>query len=180
MEKLNKTLKINSWLLLCSLAILLFLEIVIITVMAIKINNLGKQVETIKLEEHKIQDELYEESLQFLLKDASDGLMDALNFYNVPFKDWVYCQAIAETNIGATGVGKSKNNLFGLYDSSNNCFFNYEYWWESVTDYKARISIRYDSTIDKSYPDFLNRIGYAEDPLYIEKVKRIHYIYFEI
>lgn len=126
-----------------------------------------------------IEQELILSDMQFMLTTPEDGLLSALKFFEIDSAEWVFCQAIAETNNGNAGVGKSKNNLFGIYNSQKREFESYDYWWESVLDYKTRIQSKFDPEIDESYPDFLNRIGYAESHDYISKLKSLHKQYFE-
>ena len=54
-------------------------------------------------------------------------------------------------------------------------FLNYEHWSGSIKSYKKiQTRYNYDSTHTKEhYYNFLIKIGYAEDPEYINKLKNI-------
>lgn len=80
----------------------------------------------------------------------------------------VLAQAKLETGNFTSKVCKSKGNLFGL--RKGNQYRCYEHWTESVKAYKKLIQSRYTGG---DYLAFLNRIGYAEDPSYIDKLQTI-------
>lgn len=82
----------------------------------------------------------------------------------------VLAQSLLETGFFTSNVCKTHNNLFGLYDSRNKCYYSFERWEDSVVGYRKFIQYRYKSG---NYFAFLKRIGYAEDPQYISKVGKI-------
>ena len=83
----------------------------------------------------------------------------------------MYTQAILETGHFTSAICQNRNNLFGLYNSSKKEFYSFEHWSESVRAYIDFIQYRYKPPND--YYEFLDNIGYAEDPEYINKLKRI-------
>ena len=104
-------------------------------------------------------------------KSPEEGLQEALAYYGIKCPKIVYAQAILETGHFKSDVCQSKNNLFGLYDSSNKKYYEFSHWSESVLAYKNYIQSKYKS--DSSYYKFLQSINYAEDPAYINKVRRL-------
>ena len=126
-------------------------------------------------EEHKEPekvDVLRLEQPEFLLSEAPDDyLMEALEYYNVEHKNIVYAQAILETGHFRSKVCKEYNNLFGLYNSYKGDYYKFDHWSESVVAYLNYIQYRYKPPDD--YYQFLIKIGYAEDPQYVEKLKNI-------
>lgn len=82
----------------------------------------------------------------------------------------VLAQSLLETGFFSSNVCKTHNNLFGLYDSRNKCYYSFERWEDSVVGYRKFIQYRYKSG---NYFAFLKRIGYAVDPQYINKVGKI-------
>lgn len=100
-----------------------------------------------------------------------DKLMEALIHYNIKFPEIVYAQAILETGHFKSRVCKKYNNLFGLYNSRTKDYYKFNHWSESVIAYAKYIQYKYREGED--YYNFLSRIGYAEDPLYINKLKVI-------
>ena len=107
----------------------------------------------------------------FMNKSAEEGLMEALEYYDIHHPEIVYAQAVLET-----GHFKSKgctvhNNLFGLYNSKAGRYHRFDHWTDGVIAYKEWIQRRYKHPEDYYY--FLQRIGYAEDSAYSYKLKRI-------
>lgn len=85
--------------------------------------------------------------------------------------DIVLAQAILETGYFTSNVTTKYNNLFGLYNSRKGDYFKFNHWRESISAYKRFIEVKYDTKSD--YLVFLDKLGYAEDPMYINKVKII-------
>lgn len=111
------------------------------------------------------------EQPEFLLKSPEEGLIEALDYYGVEHPDIVYAQAILETGHFRSKVYKEYNNLFGLYNSRTKSYYKFDHWSESIVAYLNFIQNRYKPQND--YYKFLSDIGYAEDPEYINKLKRI-------
>lgn len=104
-------------------------------------------------------------------KEAREGLKEALIYYDISHRDIVYAQAIIETGNFTSKQCLEYNNLFGLYDSKNKCYYKFNNWTESVIAYKKWIQSKYYPTDD--YYNFLERINYAEDKQYIKELKKI-------
>lgn len=66
--------------------------------------------------------------------------------------------------------------MFGLYNSYKHEFFEFDHWSESVKAYYDLIQYRYT---EGDYFKWLEKIGYAEDTLYVSKVKSIKEQYIE-
>lgn len=107
----------------------------------------------------------------FYDKPAKDGLWEALKFYDIKCADIVYAQAILETGHFKSQGCLRDNNLFGLYNSRSKKYHKFNHWTVSVIKYKEWIQRRYKPPED--YYHFLQRIGYAEDPQYINKLRKI-------
>ena len=109
---------------------------------------------------------------EFLLSEnPEEGLIAAMDYYGVKHPEIVYAQAILETGHFRSKVCKEYNNLFGLYDSYKGDYYKFDHWSESVVAYLNYIQYRYKPPDD--YYQFLIKIGYAEDPRYVEKLKNI-------
>lgn len=91
-------------------------------------------------------------------------------YYQVKYPEIVCAQAILETGHFTSKNCKIKNNLFGLYDSKNRKYYEFDHWAHSIIAYKNKIQYKYKGG---DYYKFLNRIGYATDPSYINKLKEI-------
>lgn len=94
-----------------------------------------------------------------------------MDYYGMKHPEIVYAQAILETRHFRSKVCREYNNLFGLYNSRAKDYYKFDHWSESVVAYLDYIQYRYKPPND--YYKFLSDIGYAEDPEYINKLKRI-------
>ena len=123
-----------------------------------------------------ITSNLLEENRTFKIPKDSNilnqhSLYIALLDSGVLYPDVVFAQAILETGYFKSNVTTKYNNLFGLYNSNKGDYFKFNHWRESIRAYKKYIEVKYDPTTD--YLVFLDKMGYAEDPKYIYKVKTI-------
>lgn len=102
-------------------------------------------------------------------------LIQAIYYYELYYPEWVLAQAKLESGNYKSKLFKEKNNLFGLYNSKNKTYYSFNHWSESVLAYKKMIQNpkRFDYKKDSDYPKYLQRINYAEDPDYINKLKTI-------
>lgn len=121
--------------------------------------------------DYQVLDVIRLEQPEFLLKSPEEGLIEALDYYAVKHPNIVYAQAILETGHFRSKVYREYNNLFGLYNSRTKSYYKFNHWSESVVAYLNYIQYRYKPPDD--YYKFLSDIGYAEDPKYINKLKRI-------
>lgn len=108
---------------------------------------------------------------QFFSLPAKEGLKEALAFYDIQHPDIVYAQAILETGHFRSQGCLRDNNLFGLYNSKKRQYHKFDHWSVSVVKYKEWIQRRYKPSED--YYKFLQRIGYASDPNYVNKLRNI-------
>lgn len=113
----------------------------------------------------------FEYRQDFHSKSPEDGLMEALIYYEVQHPQIVYAQALIETGNFKSNLCLNNNNLFGLYNSSRGRYHRFDHWTESVIAYKVFIQRRYKPP--ENYYKFLQRIGYAGDPNYISKLKKV-------
>ena len=113
------------------------------------------------------------EQPEFFLADKPNKelVKEACEYFGLKHSDIVVAQSILETG-NYNSVNCTKNhNLFGLYNSRRGQYYKFDKWWKSVIAYRDMIQYRLKENED--YYKFLNRIGYAEDPEYISKVKEI-------
>ena len=107
----------------------------------------------------------------FFNKLPQEGLMEALEYYEVKHPQIVYAQAILETGHFKSNVCLNYNNLFGLYDSKNKDYYKFNHWAESIVAYKEWIQKKYQPP--NNYYVFLEEINYASDKEYISTLKSI-------
>lgn len=143
------------------ISVLLILLIVLLTNCISSIPEKYKEI-YVKLEQPEF----------FLSDNPTDSLVyQACLYYNINNPEIVVAQSILETGYYRSEVCKKNNNLFGLYNSHKKEYFKFSHWAESVKAYKDMIQYRYKDGED--YHEFLDRIGYAEDSLYNNKLKNI-------
>ena len=97
------------------------------------------------------------------------SVLAELKKQNVPHAHIVLAQSIHETGNYKSKLCKTHNNIFGM--KKGNQYKKYNDYIECIEDYKKLISSRYKKGED--YYQFLSRIGYASDPEYNEKLKKI-------
>ena len=145
----------------------IFVSIVLLALITIQGIDYTKN----SIKEYKIVHTITEAPVNFLAKSPKEGLLEALHYYNVKYPEIVYAQAILETANFTSNLCVKDNNLFGLYNSKNKEFYQFGHWVNSIIAYIEYIQYKYNP--QENYYDFLLRIGYAEDPEYINKVKNI-------
>lgn len=101
---------------------------------------------------------------------------DELIKQEVLFPDIVLRQAITETNCGKTGVGKTKNNLFGFRNKSGYIYFKsfkasisyYKQWQDRK--YLLHLKLSHKAS-NCDYYHFLEAIGFKTGKPYNAKEK---------
>lgn len=113
------------------------------------------------------------EQPEFFLSDTPDinQVYEACEYYEIKHPQIVVAQAILETGNFKSDKCVKDNNLFGLYNSRRKQYFKFNHWTDCIQAYRDKIQYRYKDK--ENYYDFLIRIGYAEDPEYVIKLKSI-------
>lgn len=111
------------------------------------------------------------EQPEFFLHDTPNDslILQACAYYGLKHDTIILTQAKLETGNYKSYQCRVNNNLFGLYDSVKMEYYKFNHWSESVEAYKKWIQYRLKD--EEDYYFFLSRIGYAEDPEYISKLK---------
>lgn len=99
---------------------------------------------------------------------TEENLKEELSRHNIPHADIVLAQAKLESGNFKSELVKSHQNIFGLRKGSE--YRRYDHWTECVLDYKKYISSKYTGG---DYYIFLNRIGYATHPEYVNRLKAL-------
>lgn len=143
------------------------------TVLCILIQDTNKKLQQLLVEQEEIIKVIVWDNEElmpnFFTQDPDEGLMDCLIYLGIKNPEIVYKQAILETGNFQSDLCVYHNNLFGLRKGKE--YYKFKHWSESVLMYRNRIQSRLKENED--YYDFLSRIGYAEDPEYINKLKNI-------
>lgn len=106
----------------------------------------------------------------FLYDTPNDSLvLQACAYYGLKHDTIILTQAKLETGNYKSYQCRVNNNLFGLYNNTKMEYYKFNHWSESIEAYKKWIQYRLKD--EEDYYFFLSRIGYAEDPDYILKLK---------
>jgi flagellum-specific peptidoglycan hydrolase FlgJ len=97
-----------------------------------------------------------------------EQVLSEIKRQGIPHPHIVLAQARLETGNFKSDRCRRDKNLFGMKRGRR--YATYRHWRDSVRDYKQRISSRYKGG---DYYTFLERIGYASDPNYNRKVRKI-------
>lgn len=100
---------------------------------------------------------------------SEENLKNWMKDLNIEHANIVFNQARHETGNFTSNRFKKYNALFGFQITDTN-IIKYKSWKESVIDYKCWQMKRLKP--DENYYDFLIRIKYAKDSLYIKKLKK--------
>ena len=95
----------------------------------------------------------------------------ALVHYEVKHPKAVLAQAKLESGNYTSSHCRNRNNFLGLYNSRRKEYFKFNHWSECILAYKDMVEYKLKEGED--YYQFLDRIGYAENPNYIKQVKQI-------
>ena len=115
---------------------------------------------------------------EFFLEDKPTPVLvlEACKYYEIQYPEIVTAQSILETGHYKSKVYLQYNNLFGLYNSKKRDYYSFNHWTESVKAYYDLVQYRYK---EGDYYAWLSKIGYAEDPNYIAKVKSVQKRYIK-
>lgn len=105
----------------------------------------------------------------FLLSE--ENLYNELVAQGVDFPEIVTAQAVLETGHFKSYACLQQNNLFGLRDNKGT-YMSFPHWTDAVAAYKKYVQ-RYNHPVPEDYYAYLQELGYAEDPQYIDKLKQI-------
>lgn len=152
--------------------VFLVMGLLVFIIVAMTLVSHDKRLSTLEEGREPASVEIRLEQPEFLLKGPKEGLMEALQYYQIPHADIVYAQAYLETGNFKSNQSVNNNNLFGLYNSKLGRYMTFDHWVTSVETYKKCFSDRYTDTTENYY-HFLKRVKYAEDPEYTKKVEAI-------
>lgn len=108
----------------------------------------------------------------FLSKELNDSVLYlALVHYKIKEPKVVLAQAKLESGNYTSYLCRKKNNFLGLYNSRKRQYFEFDHWSECILAYKNMVEYKHKDGED--YYQFLDRIRYAEDPAYLDKVRKV-------
>lgn len=104
------------------------------------------------------------------LKLTHENVYKVLLLKGIKHPDIVMAQICLESSQLTSPAAKKKHNLLGIYKGKH--IKGYRHWSESIDDYKKYFTNKYKGGC---YYTFLTKIGYATDPEYIQKIKKVQY-----
>lgn len=125
-------------------------------------NHYIKEDNTILLPEHPY----------YLLEDVNEEVLyKTLVHYKFPEPAIITAQAVLETGNFKSRLCSDNNNLFGLYNSKKLEYYKFDSWISCIFAYKKYILNKYEE--EENYYEFLHKIGYSENPNYVDLLKKI-------
>lgn len=103
-------------------------------------------------------------------KLSKENLYSELIAQEIDYPEIVLAQALLETGNFKSYSCKVRNNLFGL-KRKDGSYMTFDHWTNSVHAYKKYIQ-KYKE-VPNDYYKYLNDLGYAEDSIYVIRVKEI-------
>ena len=105
-------------------------------------------------------------------KEEFFRVCDSLKIHN---KEVVWAQARLESGNFTSAHFKNRNNCLGIYDSKNHRYASFASWEDCVAAYKNKVQYRCPSEnyTNDEYISWLIKIGYAQDPNYRSKIKKM-------
>lgn len=122
------------------------------------------------LEEEKESEDICVKWRTEHFKLSKENLYSELVAQEIDYPEIVLAQAILETGHFKSYSCKVRNNLFGL-KRKDGTYMEFDHWTNSVHAYKKYIQ-KY-TEIPNDYYKYLNDLGYAEDSIYVIRVKEI-------
>lgn len=101
---------------------------------------------------------------------SPENLINELEAQGLKFPEVIVAQAVLETGHFKSYSCTAHNNLFGLR-KKDGTYMRFDHWTDCVAMYKKCIQDWKECPAD--YYDYLDNLGYAEDSLYIPKLKQI-------
>ena len=102
---------------------------------------------------------------------TSENFYNALLDLKVKEPEIVLAQAQLETAYFKSRICRDFNNTLGLYNSKEKSFYKFDDWVISIIAYKELVEFKLKE--DESYFSFIERLPYAEDPNYSDKIKKL-------
>lgn len=108
------------------------------------------------------------------LKISRDNFFLVCNVLEIKFPEVVYAQARLESGNFTSAHFKNRNNCLGIYDSKRKRYMSFNHWTDCLLAYRDKVQYRYKRNSDREdYLRWLVETGYAQDPNYISKVRKM-------
>lgn len=169
--KLRKLVSLQNILLLSILSILTFNTIYDCSID----NNIDDEIATLCNKVDSLERLIYIRTPEvdvYKLELNKDNFFRVCAYYNIQFDSIVYRQAVLESGNFSSQLCRTHNNFLGLYDSRNRDYYKFDHWSTCIKAYRDFVQYKYNKEkYGCDYYNFLKKLPYAEDSLYIQKLK---------
>ncbi len=108
------------------------------------------------------------------LEMSKDNFFLVCDLINIKHPDVVYAQARLESGNFTSAHYKNRNNFLGIYDSKRKRYMSFNHWTDCLLAYRDKVQYRYRRNLDREdYLKWLVETGYAQDPNYISKIRKM-------
>lgn len=108
------------------------------------------------------------------LNMSRDNFFLVCNVLEIKFPEVVYAQARLESGNFTSAHYNNRNNCLGIYDSKRKRYMSFNHWTDCLLAYRDKVQYRYKRNSDREdYLRWLVETGYAQDPNYISKIRKI-------
>ena len=102
---------------------------------------------------------------------TKEEVHDYLREIGCKYPNIVTAQAILETGHFKSYGCRERKNIFGLWNHKEQEFYIFDSWQDSCDAYLRMVQYKYKGG---DYYSFLDKLGYATDPEYVNKLKKLN------
>lgn len=105
---------------------------------------------------------------------TKENFFTVCRILEIKHPDVVYAQARLESGNFTSAHYRNRNNFLGIYDSKRKRYMSFGHWTDCLVAYRDKVQYRYKRNLDREdYLHWLVETGYAQDPNYISKVRKM-------
>lgn len=105
---------------------------------------------------------------------TKENFFTVCSILEIKHPDVVYAQARLESGNFTSAHYRNRNNFLGIYDSKRKRYMSFGHWTDCLVAYRDKVQYRYKRNSDREdYLKWLVETGYAQDPNYISKVRKM-------
>lgn len=105
---------------------------------------------------------------------TKENFFTVCRILEIKHPDVVYAQARLESGNFTSSHYRNRNNFLGIYDSKRKRYMSFDHWTDCLVAYRDKVQYRYKRNSDREdYLRWLVETGYAQDPNYISKVRKM-------
>jgi hypothetical protein len=105
---------------------------------------------------------------------TKENFFTVCRILEIKHPDVVYAQARLESGNFTSSHYRNRKNFLGIYDSKRKRYMSFDHWTDCLVAYRDKVQYRYKRNLDREdYLHWLVETGYAEDPNYISKLRKM-------